>query len=278
MSEIDTQNTQNIDLSDGAQQAPREEYPGDCGTLPLELRQTLVRIQKAGIFSRETDKELWDQTVYRLPLIRKHLANQLLELVVNEELGLAALRVPEGLGQIEGTFPSLLSTDTHTLSSTLLLAHMRLLLHQANQKDRRAEISRVEIEDLLQPFLGGNKNPFETGNRKKINGYIRYMVDKKLLAEIARDLWEIKPIDALILTSTEANQLLEDCRKLQERERQAMENQGEQIADATVPPEGGAPEPAEDSAPEPAEDSTPEGEEKPDPQEDEESVRPPFYF
>ena len=112
-------------------ESTREElYPGDSGTLSLALRKLLVTLLKGPYLYREKRKDAWNLLINNMAAVRTQLSNLLLDLVVDDELGVAYVCKPN-LEEIEA--PSLLNQYAFKFLDSVLLIEMRDRLMRAQQ-------------------------------------------------------------------------------------------------------------------------------------------------
>lgn len=126
-----------------------ENWPGDCGTLGFPLRKVLVTLLKGPYLYRDKRKEAWNLLMDNLPTVREQLANLLLDLVVDEELGVAFVKNPD-MQDVQA--PSLLNKYSFRFLDSVLLIEMRDRLMRAQQSGQRAMMEADEINTHLAVF------------------------------------------------------------------------------------------------------------------------------
>ncbi len=180
-------------------------WPGDCGTLSMPLRRVLVTLLKGPYLYREKRKEAWNLLVNNLPVFREQLANLLLDLVIDDEVGVAFVRCPD-LGDVQA--PSLLNKYTFRFLDSVLLIEMRDRLMRAQQHGDRAAMQLDEINAHLAVFEpSAKKDSAAFANR--VNAVLKRMKERHLLLEVGRggDTWEISPVLKVVFDAAQVDAL-----------------------------------------------------------------------
>lgn len=229
-----------------AAEAPREAedsreernecWPGDCGTMSLPLRKVLVTLLKGPYLYREKRRDAWNLLMDNLPAARSQLANLLLEIVVDEELGVAFVKKPE----IEDEqVPSLLNRYAFRFLDSVLLVEMRDRLMRAQQSGQRAIMEADEISAHLAVF-----DPISKTDQKvfaqHVSAVLKRMKERHLLLDLGRgsSAWEISPVLKVVFDASQVDALREAYSLAVERMAAAQELVGEAGAAA---PEDEAP-------------------------------------
>lgn len=189
----------------------------DTGTLPLTLRRVLVTLLKGPYLYREKRKDTWDLLVNNLPVIRTQLANLLLELVIDDEVGVAYIRTPD-LGDTQA--PSLLNTYKFKFLDSVLLIEMRDRLMRAQQSGQRAAIELDEITSYLSVFEPLSKTDSALfANR--VNAVLKRMKERHLLLDLGQNgsAWEISPVLKVLFDAAQIDQLRTAYEKAAHRKR-----------------------------------------------------------
>lgn len=185
--------------------AAKENWPGDCGTLSMPLRRVLVTLLKGPYLYREKRKDAWNLLMNNLPVIREQLANLLLTLVIDDEVGVAFVKSPD-LGDVQA--PSLLNKYTFRFLDSVLLIEMRDRLMRAHQHGDRAVMQIDEINAHLGVFEASAKKDravFAT----RVNAVIKRMKERHLLLDCGRgsDTWEISPVLKVVFDAAQVDEL-----------------------------------------------------------------------
>lgn len=182
-----------------------ENWPGDCGTLSMPLRRVLVTLLKGPYLYKEKRKEAWTLLVNNQPAIREQLANLLLELVIDDEVGVAFVRSPD-LGDMQA--PSLLNKYSFRFLDSVLLIEMRDRLMRAQQSGQRAMMALDEIQTHLAVFEASSKTDsaiFAT----RVNAVLKRMKERHLLLDLGRgsDTWEVSPVLKVVFDAAQVDEL-----------------------------------------------------------------------
>ena len=187
--------------------AKGELWLGDTGTLTLPLRRVLVTLLKGPYLYRDKRKDAWELLINHLPVIRSQLANLLLDLVVDDEVGVAFVKNPD-LGEIEA--PSLLNKYAFKFLDSVLLIEMRDRLMRAQQSGQRAMLALDEINALLavfEPSAGKDSKIFAN----RVSGVLRRMKERHLLLDLGRgsDTFEVSPVLKVVFDAAQVDALRE---------------------------------------------------------------------
>ena len=208
------QETIALDATDEAAQAAfeqtepsdeRQNYPGDCGTLPMEVRKVLVTLLKGPYLYKDRRADAWTILTANREVICEQLANLLLDLVVDEAVGVAYVRRPD-LGDI--TAPSLLNTYTFGFLDSVLLVEMRDRLMRAQQNGERAIMGLDEIRTHLAVFEPSSKTDTDLFSRR-VTAVLKRMKEKHLLLELGRSSsdFEVSPVLKVVFAASQVDAL-----------------------------------------------------------------------
>ena len=190
---------------EAAQRSASDElYPRDCGTLSLPVRILLVTLRKGPYLYRDKRKEMWALLLANLDAVRVQLANLLLDLVVDDEVGVAYVRRPE----VEGGAPSLLNQYTFKFLDSVLLVEMRDRLMRAGQAGERAVLSMDEIRTHLAVFEPSAKTDtalFET----RVMSVLKRMRERHLLFDLgsSAESFEVSPVLKTVFDAAQIDSL-----------------------------------------------------------------------
>lgn len=197
-----------VERQDSAGQPERQElYPGDCGTLSLPLRKLLVTLLKGPYLYREKRKEAWNLLLNNVSLVRTQLSNLLLELIIDDELGVAYIRKPE-LDGIDA--PSLLNQYVFKFLDSVLLIEMRDRLMRAQQSGERAVMSLDEISTHLAVFESSARTDTSLF-AKRVDAVVKRMKERHLLIELGKnaDSFEVSPVLKTVFDAAQVDALRE---------------------------------------------------------------------
>ena len=138
-------------------------------------------------------------------MICEQLANLLLDLVVDEAVGVAYVRRPD-LGDI--TAPSLLNTYTFGFLDSVLLVEMRDRLMRAQQNGERAIMGLDEIRTHLAVFEPSSKTDTDLFSRR-VTAVLKRMKEKHLLLELGRSSsdFEVSPVLKVVFDASQVDAL-----------------------------------------------------------------------
>lgn len=178
-------------------------WPGDPGTLPLDVRRTLVALLRGPYLSQQRTPELWSALLAHEPVIRRHLGDLLLELALDADAEVAFTRNLEPAEDSALKVPSVLRSVTLTFIDSALLLHLRHLLLQASAQQERAVVGRDELDAHMRAYAASSGND-EAQFGKRLLASINKMVKWSLLLPTdTEQRWEISSVLALILTADE---------------------------------------------------------------------------
>ena len=204
-----------------AESAREELYPGDSGTLSLALRKLLVTLLKGPYLYREKRKDAWNLLINNMAAVRTQLSNLLLDLVVDDELGVAYVCKPN-LEEIEA--PSLLNQYAFKFLDSVLLIEMRDRLMRAQQGGERAVISLDEINTHLGVFESSARTDTSLF-AKRVDAVIKRMKERHLLIELGKnaDSFEVSPVIKTVFDAAQVDTLREAYLNHIEKARRAAE-------------------------------------------------------
>jgi len=230
------------------QPARVELWPGDPGTLPLDVRRTLIALLRGPYLSQQRDSILWATLRAHEQVIRRHLGDLLLQLEIDADAEVAFTRNLEPGPDFEQTVPSVLRKAPLSFVDSALLLHLRYLLLQGAAQQERVVVGREEIDAHMRAYAASSGHD-EAQFTKRLSASLERLRKWSILLDTdTRDRWEISSILALILTAEEIGgieaeyQRLRDTRGDQPRfadtddEAQA---DGEADADGEAPADGG---------------------------------------
>lgn len=183
----------------------RALYPGDCGTLPMDVRRVLVTLLKGPYLYKDRRADAWKILTAHSDAIREQLSNLLLDLVIDDAVGVAYVRRPD-LGDI--TAPSLLNTYSFNFLDSVLLVEMRDRLMRAQQNGERAIMGLDEIRTHLAVFEPSSKTDTDLFSRR-VSAVLKRMKEKHLLLELGRSSsdYEVSPVLKVVFDASQVDAL-----------------------------------------------------------------------
>jgi hypothetical protein len=180
-------------------------YPGDAGELPLETRRALVHLLAGPSLEARRHPKLWPVLVRDEIVIRRHLAELFLDLVMDADQKVAFTRQAD-VGEIDS--PMLLRRSPLTFLDSILLLYLRQCLTQADTKGERAVVSVDEIQEHLSVYQAAASTD-RAGFAKRVHASIEKMKKSNMLQKIraSEDRFEVSPTLKLLFSAEEIQAL-----------------------------------------------------------------------
>lgn len=177
--------------------APRPLWPGDTGSLPLDVRRVVVRLLKGPYLSQRHDPNLWVTLLVHEDVIRSRLADLLLDLMVDANAEIAFCRNADTGDELK--VPKVLRRSSLTFLDTALLLHLREQLLRGQAGGERVVLGYPEILAHMSgyaPHQGNDPKQFES----RLRASIRRMENWSILTTTdTEDRWEVSAILTLIV-------------------------------------------------------------------------------
>ncbi len=216
-------------------QAPDEAsantlFMGDSGELALDTRRALVQLLAGPSLDGRRHPKLWPILVRDEALIRRHLAELFLELVIDRDVQVAFTRQAD-TGDLE--VPLLLRRAQLTFIDSILLLHLRQRLTQADSQGDRAVVSTDEIMEFLILYERAS-NTDRAGFAKRVHASIEKIKKHSILQKIrsSDDRFEISPTLKLLFSAEEIQALTNLYQRMATGEAPARETQPESDEEA----------------------------------------------
>lgn len=153
-------------------------WPGDTGTLPFNVRRVLVALLRGPCLRRDRHPKLWRVLLTNESVIRSRVSDLILDLLLDEEAGVAMLRRPE-TGDLKA--PSLLHTQRlNFLDSCALLELREKMMRNAGAADERTVVTPEEIAEALKLY-DRTALKDEQAFRRHVSGVISRLTTRRLL-------------------------------------------------------------------------------------------------
>ncbi len=180
-------------------------YSGDLGQLPLLTRRALVQLLSGPALDGYHHSRLWPILLRDETVIRRHLAELFLELVIDVDLQVAFIRQAD-TGELEA--PTLLRRVALTFIDSVLLLHLRQRLTQADAQNQRAGISIQEIIEYLSLYQHAESTD-KAGFIKRIYASVEKIKKYSILRKMRgnQDRFEISPTLKLLFSAEEIQSL-----------------------------------------------------------------------
>ncbi|WP_104104731.1 DUF4194 domain-containing protein [Arthrobacter sp. 08Y14] len=230
-----------------------ELFPGDTGTLPLKLRQALIRLLRGPYLDGTSSDNVYETVVDNQEQLRVRLSELFLTLVIDEDRKVALLRPVE---MPEPHTSALQRQREMTREETLLLLRLRLILDRHTGTGNEATIARQDILEVLEAYVDPGQRDAKSVEDTADAAIRKLVQDRRLLIPTELDnVWVISPALPLALPYSQIGDIVTFMQTLS----------GEDAADdgaATLDLDGiPTLDPIEPVAPENAEPATNDGEE-----------------
>ena len=219
-----------------------ELFPGDTGTLPLKLRQALIRLLRGPYLDANSSDNVYNTVVDNQEQLRVRLSELFLELVVDEDHKVALLRPVE---MAEPHTTALQRQREMTREETLLLLRMRLVLDRHSGTGNEATIARQDIIDVLEQYVDPQAHDAK-GVEDLADAAIRKLVTERrlLLPTELDDVWVISNALPLALPYEHIGDIITYMNSLTEAPAEPDTVDGEPAEDAVTETEHDGEEPA----------------------------------
>ncbi len=187
------------------------------GRLPPDARRALVELMRNGVVLASAKPVIYELLCRYQLLVEDHLADMYLRLLIDQPAGVVLLLQQQNQEAIEEEEESsaLIHRRTLSLYDTLLLLVLRKHYQERQTAGEQQVIIDVErIEAQLTPFL-----PLTNSSRKdrrKLNGVLTKMKERKLLASVRGDddRFEITPVIRYVVSAAFLEQMLAEYQAL----------------------------------------------------------------
>lgn len=191
-------------------------WPGDPGTLPLDVRRVLVALLKGPYVSHQEDPLLWSALLAHEEVVRRRLGDLLLDLAIDADAEVAFCRNLAPDPDFDSPVPRVLRTAPLSFIDSALLLHLRYLLLQGAARQERVVVGRDEIDAHMQAYIASSGND-EAQFRKRLDASVKRMYEYSILLRTETEgRWEVSPILALILTAEEIGGIEEEYERLRD--------------------------------------------------------------
>lgn len=186
-----------------------------------EASRALVSLLRQGVILSSQKPKLFDSLCRYQEVVRRHLSEVYLKLVLDEKSGLAfvASIQTESEADIDNSDEeetvSLISRRMLSLYDTLLLLVLRK--HYQNRETAGEQRIIVDVERImsyLTPFIPLTNRG--KSDREKLNAALKKMVDKKILSLVrgSEDRYEITPVVRYVVSAEFLETMLVEYMKL----------------------------------------------------------------
>ncbi|MFE3280680.1 DUF4194 domain-containing protein [Nocardia sp. NPDC059239] len=183
---------------------PGELFPGDAGTLPPEVRRTLVRLLQRRVLFADKNSAQWRTLLENQQLIESRLHDLFVRLVVDHDRGIA---YKYQVRSEELDVPILLKEDPYNRAETLVLVHLRTVF----QRERTVgeTTARVDVEELEQTVLTyfNPEDPNVAKAQQEIRTATARLVKEGLIEEETAGRYRITPLVEVVMSTEKLSEL-----------------------------------------------------------------------
>lgn len=199
-------------FEDGSTPSGTELFPNDRGTLQVGTRRVLVRLLQGPSVDGRRQPRLWQILLRDEALLRQHLHNLFLELVVDYDQAVAFTRqaVAESIDA-----PVLLRRMALTFLESALVVFLRQRLTQAEAQGERAVLSKSELFEHLEVYERDRNVDHARFERQKDNA-VEKAKNLNLLHKIrgSEDRFEVSPTLKLLFPAEDIAALAQTYRSI----------------------------------------------------------------
>jgi hypothetical protein len=185
---------------------PGPLFEEDTGTLPIEVRRTMVSILKKRYISAVQTPADWRVLLDHEDLLRSRFHDLFLNLIVDRNHRVAYKRqaLPDSGAQ---PFPTVLHEQSYTREETILLVKLRMLL-RGSHPDDPVFVDRSELLDQLASFRALDVTNLLTAEKAERKAVERLEALNLLLATQENDRFQVAPIVEVLMPVARLNELI----------------------------------------------------------------------
>lgn len=182
-----------------------ELFPGDRGTLSVDTRRTLVQLLQGPSVDGRRQSKLWQVVLRDEAVLRQHLHNLFLELVVDYDQTVAFTRQAN---TEELNAPILLRRASLTFLQSALVLFIRQRLTQADAQGERAVVSKAEMFEHLKVYER-DRNVNHARFDKQMDNAVEKAKELNLLHKIrgGEERFEVSPTLKLLFSAEDIEAL-----------------------------------------------------------------------
>ncbi|WP_414649878.1 DUF4194 domain-containing protein [Dyella sp.] len=189
-------------------------FEGDTGRLPLDARRVLCQLLAGPSVDAGRHGQLWPVLLRHESVLRAHLCDLFLELVLDREAGVAFVRQAD-TGELDT--PVLLRTSPLTFLDSVLLLHLRQQLAEADAQGLRAVVEETVLTDVLSVYEKSVSTD-RAGFGKRVTQAIGKMKENHILVKLrgGEERYEVSPALKLLFSAEDVQALTRVYRELGE--------------------------------------------------------------
>ncbi|GAA1474918.1 DUF4194 domain-containing protein [Corynebacterium felinum] len=174
-------------------------WESDTGTLSFDSRRALAQLLQGPLVRARQQPHIWHAILTDETALRSRLADIFLDLIVDEDAGIAFTRTANGgaplsLGGKEVEVPKVLRTKTMTIIDTALLLYMRTQLGLAAPGER-VLVDAEELRDNARLYRRLEDRDESTFDKRLSASLKRMITDYALLSPTETDdRYEVSPV------------------------------------------------------------------------------------
>lgn len=187
-------------------------WPGDSGTLDHATRKALLQLIRGPLLTEEGNRNEWQALVNNIDVVRSHLADIFLDLVIDYDTGVAFVK---NASSEDVQLPKAVKTLPLTLVDTIMLLHLRreLLVDAGN----RVIIGRDDLLAQLANYRPVAKLDEAAFRRRLGTAWGKFVKAGILLPLESEDRCEISTVLKLMFGVDEVKALSEEYASLLEQ-------------------------------------------------------------
>jgi hypothetical protein len=175
-------------------------FKGDRGDMSLQMRRLLAQLKRGPFLSGRRQPQMWTTLLGGEQHIRRHLNNEMLQLVVDYDQELAMVRqvVSE-----HAEVPVLLRKQKLAFIDSVLLLHLRERVLVASAEGEPAVVTRQDLYEYMRPFQKDVMDDVKF--RRRCNAAVDRLVAASVLMALrgSEDRFEVSPILRMIFSADE---------------------------------------------------------------------------
>lgn len=175
-------------------------FKGDRGDLPLDTRKLLAHLKRGPFLSARRQPQMWTNLLAGEEHIRRHLNNEMLQLVIDYDQELAMVRqvVTE-----HADVPVLLRKQRLAFIDSVMLLQLRERVLAASVEGELAVVTREDLFEYMRAFQKDVTDDVKF--RKRCNAAVDRLVGASVLLPLrgSEERFEVSPILRMIFGAEE---------------------------------------------------------------------------
>lgn len=188
------------DVSDVVRSDAADLFKDDRGDMPLATRKLLAHLKRGPFLNGRRQPQMWTTLLTSEEHIRRHLNNEMLQLVIDYDQELAMVRqvVTE-----HADVPVLLRKQKLAFIDSVILLHLRERVLVASAEGEPAVVTRQDLFEYMRPFQKDVADDVKF--RKRCNAAMDRLINATVLLPLrgSEDRFEVSPILRMIFSAEE---------------------------------------------------------------------------